>query len=380
LAYARVSYTGNGSTKIFTVPFPYISNAHIEVRVGGVLKTVTTDYTWLTTSTIQFVTAPTTGTVIYLLRNTPKQERLVNFQDAAVLREADLDLSADQAFYIVQEAMDAANNTQAIETFIGGVDYTAGVSNSLTLGAGDIEMSNITVLFDAAAQQQTEYTVVAGVITFDSVIPTGVLQIQVSYATPLTSGMIDGSVTTSVIADLSVTQAKLAQAVYSDLTAVTPVVGDYVPISDVSDSGNKKKTLISSILSLIASATTSVLGLVQLATGAEALGGADTAKAVTSAGLASVKLNAANGYHKYPGGRIEQWGAVATGGGGSVVVTFPVAFPATLYNITLSVNAAVSVVVTFQSHSITGFTANTWNPATGAALAGVSFHWRATGI
>ena len=280
MAYARVSYTGNGSTKIFTVPFPYIDPVHLEVRVGGVLKTVATDYTWLTTSTLQFITAPALGKTVFLLRNTPKEARLVNYQDAAILREADLDLDSDQSFYIVQEALDAAENTQAIETFTDGVDFTAGVTTTLTLGAGDIEMSNLLVLFDAAAQQQTEYTLAAGVITFDSAIPVGVLQVQVSYATPLTSGLINGSVTTPTIADLnvttakladlnvttakladlaitepkladlSVTEPKLAQAVFNDLTAVSAAIDDYVVIADASNSGNKRKALVSSLVAL----------------------------------------------------------------------------------------------------------------------------------
>lgn len=43
---------------------------------------------------------------------------------------------------------------------------------------------------------------------------------------------------------------------------------------------------------------------------------------------------AANGYQKLPGGLIIQWGTTATGAGGTVAVTFPIAFP----------NASLSVV------------------------------------
>lgn len=371
MAYARVSYTGNGSTKIFTVPFPYIDPAHVEVRVGGVLKTVATDYTWLTTSTIQFLTAPAAAKTIFLLRNTPKQDRLVNYQDAAVLREADLDLDSDQSFYIVQEALDAAENTQAIETFIGGVDYTAGVTTSLTLGAGDIEMSNLLVLFDAAAQQQTEYTLAGGVITFDSAIPVGVLQVQVSFAVPMSSGLINGSVTTPVLADLavsepkladgavstraqadlSVTAAKLNDQVFSGLTEVAPAVDDYVPIADTSDSGKKKKSLVSSILSLAASATTVIRGLVTLATNNEVVTGTSTTKAVTPSSL---------GYH---GGVVKTW------------VTFNGATGATLSgNNVFSVarNAAGDYTITFtvpfatNNYCILGTAEN--NDTTGACI------------
>lgn len=60
------------------------------------------------------------------------------------------------------------------------------------------------------------------------------------------AAMIAAGVVTEVkIADLAVTNAKLAQLYISDLTAVTPVAADFVAISDTSDSGNKKKALVS---------------------------------------------------------------------------------------------------------------------------------------
>jgi len=210
MAYARVSYEGDGTTKIYSVPFSYISQDYVEVRVAGVLKAVTTDYTWLTDSTIQFVTAPKSGKLILLNRNTPKEERLVNFQDGNILKEETLDLDSDQAFHIAQEALDAVENVREVETFVAGVDFTSGSTTSLTLSGGDVLGTSIEILFDGVAQQVTEYTAASGVITFNSAIPTGVAQVQVSYAVPLTGGIPDGAVTTGKIADLNVTTGKIA--------------------------------------------------------------------------------------------------------------------------------------------------------------------------
>lgn len=75
-------------------------------------------------------------------------------------------------------------------------------------------------------------------------------------------------------------------------------------------------------------ASTTVKGIVELTTGAEALGGTDNTRAVTSQALASSKSLAANGYMKLPGGLIFQWGKSTTiSGFASAAVTFPVAFP-----------------------------------------------------
>ena len=43
---SNVTYTANGSTTIFTLPFTYIEVADITVTVDGVTKAITTDYTF----------------------------------------------------------------------------------------------------------------------------------------------------------------------------------------------------------------------------------------------------------------------------------------------------------------------------------------------
>lgn len=80
-------------------------------------------------------------------------------------------------------------------------------------------------------------------------------------------------------------------------------------------------------LNVAPDASETVKGIVELATGAEALGGSDTTRAVTSAGLASTqgKTSTAS-YIKLPGGLIIQAGKY-TGSSFNVTVTFPIAFP-----------------------------------------------------
>lgn len=66
------SYTGNGSTTAFAVPWPFYDNADLKVYVAGVLKTITTDYTVAGAGvaaggTVTFVTAPANGAVVTIL-------------------------------------------------------------------------------------------------------------------------------------------------------------------------------------------------------------------------------------------------------------------------------------------------------------------------
>jgi len=101
--YAKVFYTGDGSTTTFAVPFPYLAQAHIKVYIDNVL---TTAYTWATDSSIQFDSAPGNGVEIGFIRETPRDERLVDFQDASNLTEEILDLDSQQVFYLAQEYLD----------------------------------------------------------------------------------------------------------------------------------------------------------------------------------------------------------------------------------------------------------------------------------
>jgi hypothetical protein len=65
------------------------------------------------------------------------------------------------------------------------------------------------------------------------------------------------------------------------------------------------------------------------ASAAETLTGTDATKFLTAAGFAGNKSLASNGFYKFPGGLILQWGVVAVGGNSQATVTFPTAFAAT---------------------------------------------------
>lgn len=106
MAYSFEQPLGTGSLTNFSFTFPYISRAHITVAVAG----VNTAFTWVNDSTIQLASAPANGVVVEIRRTTPKVTALVNFVDAAVLTEADLDTNTQQLLYIAQEAFDASDS------------------------------------------------------------------------------------------------------------------------------------------------------------------------------------------------------------------------------------------------------------------------------
>lgn len=108
MSYSSTTYIGDGSTALYAVPFPYLRKLHVHVFVDGV---EVTDFEWITDTSISLPTAPASGVIVTILRNTPKEFAEVDFKDGSTLRESDLDRQSAQLLYIAQEAYDALSGT-----------------------------------------------------------------------------------------------------------------------------------------------------------------------------------------------------------------------------------------------------------------------------
>jgi hypothetical protein len=107
---ARNEYTGNGSTTDFTVSFSYLTSTHVKVYLDGALKTLTTDYTWVNSTTIRMNSAPASSSSLSIRRDTSSAARLVDYVSGSSLNEDDLDEDSLQAFYLAQEAIDGGTS------------------------------------------------------------------------------------------------------------------------------------------------------------------------------------------------------------------------------------------------------------------------------
>ena len=103
--YSLVMYAGDGSNRNFTIHFPYLDKSHVKVKVSNAN---TTAFTWLTSSSIQFNTAPAAKTEIEIYRETPLNYVPVDFTDGSILLERDLDLLTLFNLYVDQELADKA--------------------------------------------------------------------------------------------------------------------------------------------------------------------------------------------------------------------------------------------------------------------------------
>jgi len=102
MAFSFVNYTGDGTNRVFNVPFNYISRSHVRATVNGVNRS----FTWLSPSSIQLSSAPANGAEVQVRRRTPSTTPLVNFTDGSTITEKDLDTLAYQSVFLAQEAID----------------------------------------------------------------------------------------------------------------------------------------------------------------------------------------------------------------------------------------------------------------------------------
>lgn len=109
MANTYVDYTGNGTQDTYSITFPYLSNSHVTVQVGGVTQTEATHYD-ITTGNVVFTSGniPANSAAIRIKRVTERVTPLVDFKDGSTLLEADLDTANLQSFYIAQETDESA--------------------------------------------------------------------------------------------------------------------------------------------------------------------------------------------------------------------------------------------------------------------------------
>ena len=105
MPFAQFTGTGDGSTKQFSIPFPYVIKDHIVVALNNVANT---NFTFVNDTTIEFSSissatstqettgAPKSGVGIEISRDTPLTNALVDFVDGSTLTAGDLDTAVLQ--------------------------------------------------------------------------------------------------------------------------------------------------------------------------------------------------------------------------------------------------------------------------------------------
>lgn len=223
MPYSTVQYTGTGAQTLFAVPYPFISRAHVSVRVG----VVSTAFTWINDGQISISPAPANGAVVTVERNSSRTTRIVDFQDGTQLTEADLDTANLQALYVAQEAFDASD--------------LASVSSQVAADLASIQAAYVATLNSeanaansaaAALLSQTEASIsAASCFSYEAA---AAVSASAAAASAVTAA---GYATTAVLKANNLSDVANRQTSLNTLTAVSAATNEYVLTKDTA-SGN----------------------------------------------------------------------------------------------------------------------------------------------
>ena len=136
------TFTGDGSTTTFAIPFETVTPDDIKVSLDGVDQTLTTHYTLESDNTqVEFVTAPANGVVVRIYRETDTEELSATFFIGSSLRAKDLNDNFKQTLYAVQEVKERTVEPGAA-LFTNNVDLNSFRIINLADGTGDNDAVN----------------------------------------------------------------------------------------------------------------------------------------------------------------------------------------------------------------------------------------------
>ena len=155
MAYASVTYTSaSGTTFALTNssgdPIPYLRQSDISVTVNGVLKTLTTDYTFNTAGTSIVLNTAVSGVSVVIARVTDIADATVTYTAGSTLTAQDLNNADNQIRYGLQEFSDTygalttgTGDLSALAGFIGSSEtWTSDNAHTATTGAIDNRVDN----------------------------------------------------------------------------------------------------------------------------------------------------------------------------------------------------------------------------------------------
>lgn len=153
MAITQNTYTGNGSTVLFSFTFPYLDTTDIKVSLDG---TLTTAYTLANATTIQFNTAPTNGVAIRIYRVTDDADLAATFYPGSAIRSQDLNDNFTQGLYVTQESSNnAATAITSANTAISTANAATTTANSAISLATTADGNATTALAQSATALST---------------------------------------------------------------------------------------------------------------------------------------------------------------------------------------------------------------------------------
>ena len=183
-------HTGDGSTRDYSVSFPYLKEADVKVTLDHVL---TTAYTFQNASTLRFTTAPASGVAIRIYRDTDVDAARYVLAAGSAVKSGELNENYDQLLYADQE-------------MVGEFEISNQAVSSAKLRDGAVMEAKIT------DSQITTNKIADQNVTTAKIADNAVTLVKMADNSVGTAEIIDANVTTAKIADSNVTTAKIADS------------------------------------------------------------------------------------------------------------------------------------------------------------------------
>jgi len=128
MAITQNTYTGNGSTVLFSFTFPYLETTDIKVSLDG---SNTNAYTLANATTIQFNTAPANDVEIRIYRETDDSALNAQFYPGSAIRSQDLNDNFIQTLYLTQESRNNIIGLDGSYTISGQWNFATAPTSSV---------------------------------------------------------------------------------------------------------------------------------------------------------------------------------------------------------------------------------------------------------
>jgi hypothetical protein len=170
MAVTKASYTGDGSTVLFSIPFPYIQRSDIVVLVNSVS---TSAFTFANATTIQFNVAPLLADSIEIVRETDTATLRALLSVGSSLRASDLNNNFIQGLYVAQEStnvsQEAFNEVQSAKNNAAAAVVTANAAQATSIAAASTANSAQITANNAAATANDAVNAVSSAIYVEPV-------------------------------------------------------------------------------------------------------------------------------------------------------------------------------------------------------------------
>ena len=166
MATTENTYTGDGTTVLYSFTFPYLETTDVFVSVNGTDLVATTEYIFANATTLQLTTAPALNAAVRIYRKTDSTDIKAAFFPGSAIRAQDLNDNFTQNNYVNQESVaEIAKATTVANTAKTTADSSLAASQTTTTTANQALADSATAISTANTANTAAANAVASATT-----------------------------------------------------------------------------------------------------------------------------------------------------------------------------------------------------------------------